>query len=289
MTTIGMTLPRSRILTDELMRPPPPARPEAEVDAARAYLGEHIPPLVAAMSTRGVLTVRDGHITRALTDPAFCTVDGGFEPSPVTCRRSVGALAVARCARATSRSPSEAVAAVLDDATSSQAATASQLPWWAPWFSTLPDASRAVVRAEAVTWATNLWTALEWSRLPRAVELGGNSLRWSCPWTGRVILRSRPDLRVRVAGRPVSLVMAAGSVPGAWRAQLGFPALVAGLAYGADAVPARVVGFWPASGQSRVWEPGADSLREAAEATVSVLSLWTGSGSQSLHIPDSAR
>jgi hypothetical protein len=129
--------------------------------------------------------------------------------------------------------------------------------WWEEWFRSLGAGARSVVQAEATTWATQLHTALEWSRFePQAVL--GRDYRWECSRSPRVSLHAKVDVQATVEGRPVLLLVPTG-VPGPyWSAALGLSALVAGLVRGRDSVPTRVVGMWPASGQVRILpvEPG---------------------------------
>ena len=59
---------------------------------------------------------------------------------------------------------------------------AARPPWWAAWYGGLGAGGRAMVEAEAVTWATQLWTALEWERLVQPM-VGGPDDWWDCPGT----------------------------------------------------------------------------------------------------------
>ncbi len=159
-----------------------------------------------------------------------------FVPSPVTCRRAVGLAAVARCVRRRAPSPAAAVAEVVamgvEDAADGTDPGV-RPPWWAAWYRSLPAGGRAMVEAEAVTWATQLWTALEWERLVQPVVGGGDDW-WDCPGTRALTLRGRADVRVRAEGRPVLLVVGSGLPPSDWRCALGFPALVGALARGRE-------------------------------------------------------
>jgi hypothetical protein len=202
--------------------------------------------------------------------------DGPFVASPATCRRAVGLAAVARCLRRRSATPAAAVAQVLAAGVEDAAAAESggptdpgaRAPWWAGWYTGLGAGGRAMVEAEAVTWATQLWTALEWDRLGQPV-VGGADDWWDCPGTRALTLRGHAEVRVRTGGRPALLVVGSGVPPPHWRVALGFPALVSALARGVRAVPARVVGLWPASGQVRILPVDGPSLFDAATAVVS--------------------
>jgi hypothetical protein len=79
---------------------------------------------------------------------------------------------------------------------------------------------------------------------------------------------------MRAQGRPVLLVVGSGVPPADWRSALGFPALVPALARGEKAVPARVVGLWPASGQVRILPVDDGVLLDTATAVIRAVSTW---------------
>jgi hypothetical protein len=166
----------------------------------------------------------------------------------------------------------EVLAAGAEDATEGGDPTV-RPPWWAGWYGGLAAGGRAMVEAEAVTWATQLWTALEWERLEQAMVGGGDDW-WDCPGTHALTLRGRADVRLRAEGRPVLLVVGSGLSPSDWRGALGFPALVASVARGQKSVPARVVGLWPASGQVRILPVDIDSLAETATTVTAAVATW---------------
>ena len=201
--------------------------------------------------------------------------DDTFTPSPRTCRRAVGLLAVSRCVRGFAPGPSAAVDDVLAAALEEDGGdVVSPSLWWASWYRTLPAGGRAVVAAEAITWATQMLTTLDWRRLQRPPVIGGRDDWWQCPGPRRVTLHGRADGRVLVGRRPALLVVGSGSCADDWRISLGFPALVSALGKAAPAVPCRVVGTWPQSGQVRVLAVDADALRAAADAVVSAAGTY---------------
>jgi hypothetical protein len=176
--------------------------------------------------------------------------------------------AVARCAHDRALSPAQAVAGVLERAIESEAERRGAA-WWEEWFRRIPPGARAVVRSEAVTWATQLYGALEWSRIESRARMGCD-YKWQCPGSPLVTLHAKVDVEASAQGRPVQLVVPTGVAGPQWAPALALPALAAGLLHGSDAVPARVVGMWPASGQVRILpiEPGAleDASRRVIEA-----------------------
>jgi hypothetical protein len=199
----------------------------------------------------------------------------GFVANPRTCRRAIGIVAAARCARGLAPGPQTAVAEVLAAALETDGAGAvAPSPWWAPWYRTLTPGGRAVVAAEATTWATQMLTVLDWRALDAAVAIGGRDDWWQCPGPRSVALRGRAEARLLVGRRPVLFVMGAGSCGEDWRPQLAFPALVSALGRAAPAAPCRVVGVWPQSGQVRVMAVDAGVLRGAADIVVAAAATW---------------
>jgi hypothetical protein len=281
LSTVGLSLalPRARALTDALTAPGVATMSDAELELVRGGLLRDLPPLVDELPPGDPLRLDAYRFALARERPESCTVtQPPFAASPAKCRRAVGLSAVARCVRRRSPGPAPAVADVLADALadalSAGEPAGARPPWWAAWYAGLSGGARAVVEAEAVTWATQLWTAIEWERLERPVVIGGNDDWWDCPRARRLTLRGHADVRLGAGGRPVSLVVGTGVPPPGWRAALGFPALVGALARGERAIPVRVVGLWPASGQVRILPVDAAALADTATAVVSAVATW---------------
>ncbi|HUI02073.1 MAG TPA: hypothetical protein VLZ77_00910 [Acidimicrobiales bacterium] len=269
---------RAATVTDALLAPPAGEVSGAELMALRDELGRDLAALASDLPAHESLRVDAFKVLAARRHPERCTeVDDPFAPSPGRCRRAVGAAAVARCVRGFSPGPAAAVAEVLaaglDDVTSGPA-TAGSAPWWAPWYGGLAPGARAVVGAEAVTWATALLTALEWRRLPRQAVVGGRADWWQCPGSSALVLQGRADVRLHAARRPAYLVLGSGRCRDDWRVELGFPALVAALGRAAPSVPCRVVGVWPQSGQVRVLPVDITTLRATGAAVASAVGTW---------------
>jgi hypothetical protein len=168
-----------------------------------------------------------------------------------------------------------AVAEVLDAAAADLAVDDGHTTWWARWYAGLSYGARAVVRAEATTWATQMLTSIDWRVFNRPPVVGGRDDWWRGPGEGRLVLKGRADVRVVVdGGRTALAVMGTGQCPPDWRIELGFPGLVAALVRGASAAPCRVLGVWPASGQVRAvcLEPRA--LADVAQAVVAAVGTW---------------
>jgi hypothetical protein len=155
--------------------------------------------------------------------------------------------------------------------------TASQLD---RWLASLPAAGRSAVVAEAVTWATRLWCALDWPALGVAPVVGRDQW-WDSPHSALLALRGRADIRTGVA----HLVVLSGPRRDSVRAELALVALVDALRGGGGgagggaasargeggAAPGRVVGWWPDSGRIVRVEPHPTVLTLAADAVGLVL------------------
>jgi hypothetical protein len=274
---MSVVLPRAGALTDALTAPPTGSVSAEALRDLQDRLAGELATLMGELPAGEKLTLDEFRFGQARDYPDRLGEDGGpFVPSPARCKRAVGSGAVTRCLRRRSGSPAAAVAEVLaagvEDAAEGGDPTV-RPPWWAAWYRGLPAGGRAMVEAEAVTWATQLWTALEWERLVQPM-VGGNDDWWDCSGTRSLTLRGRADVRVRAEGRPALLVVGSGLPPSEWRGSLGFPPLVASLARGAKSVPARVVGLWPACGQVRILPVDHGALAETATAVTAAVATW---------------
>ncbi len=212
-----------------------------------------------------------------------------FAWKPAFSRRSLGLAVVRACAMGRFRSPAEAAAPVADEAVAEWRTTGWRTFHWEPWLAGLAPGARAVVLAEAVTWATSLWSSLDWSALVTAPQIGGPDDVWLCPLHRAVRLKGRCELRVPLASGPVvagapppsssrpvapplALVSVASGHPGvAWEEELGYLALVSALRSPASPVPARVGGLWPDTGVFRVVDIDDRVLAAAADRTLSTV------------------
>lgn len=270
---------RASWLTDALLAPPGEDVLPAELARLRADLACELRALGADLPPGERLQLDVFKVLVAHRHPERCmSGDNAFVASPRLCRRAVGVAAVNRCVRGLSPSPAVAVAEVLagglEDAELATGTAAVRAPWWAEWYAGLPGGGRAVVQAEAVAWATQLVTALDWRRIARLPVIGGRDDWWQCPDGPQVVLKGRADVRSFDRRRPALLVVAAGRCRADWRIELGYPGLVAALVRDAHAAPSRVVGLWPRSGQVRVLPVDLTTLRATATAVAAAAATW---------------
>jgi hypothetical protein len=200
-------------------------------------------------------------------------------------RRSLGLAAVRASAEGSFRGPAAAVGPLATAAVDGWRRTGWRTFHWEPWFAGLGAGGRAVVLAEAVTWATPLWSGFDWTVSgPRSVVFGADD-SWTCPAPRTVRLKGRSELRFSLdtpdrkgaaAGRgdPSALVSVSGGVPGdGWREELAYLALVAGLRSTDRPVPARVLGMWPDAGEQRLVEIDEEVLARAVDLVVATVGV----------------
>ncbi len=269
---------KARWLTDALVSSPGEEVAPTELAHLRAGLVGDLQALSEDLPVGERLQVDAFKVLVAQRHPDRCmSSDGTFVPSPRLCRRAVGVAAVNRCVRGLSPGPAVAVADVLAggvEDVSVEAGAGVRAPWWAQWYAGLPRGGRAVVVAEAVTWATQLLTAVDWPAIPRLPVIGGRDDWWQCPGGSQLALKGRAEVRVLVQRRPALLVVGSGRCQSDWRVELGYPGLVAALVRDAQATPCRVVGVWPQSGQVRVLPVDVAMLRATATAVVAAVATW---------------
>jgi hypothetical protein len=221
----------------------------------------------------GPFRVTDHDVRCALSGGDARTDDEPFAWSARTARRTIGLAAVRALAGGEARTPLEAVRAQLegsDGAVREGSRTVSGLD---RWVASLPAAARGAVAAEAVTWATRLWCALDWTSFSTAPEVGRDHW-WDSPHSALLALRGRADVRTANA----HLVVLSGPRRGSVRAELALVTLVESLRLRGEGGPGRVVGWWPDSGHLVRVEPEPAVLALGTEA----VELALGSAGTSL-------
>jgi hypothetical protein len=184
-----------------------------------------------------------------------------FAWSARTARRSIGVAAVRLLAGGTVRSPLDAVRSKLAESSRWVREGSSSATQLDRWVDGLSPAGRAAVGAEAVTWATRLWCALDWSAFSPAPVIGRDHW-WDSPHSALLALRGRADVRTPTA----HLVVLSGPRRGSVRAELSLVTLVESLRLRGGDRPGRVVGWWPDSGHLVRVEPEPAALTLGAEA-----------------------
>ncbi len=192
-----------------------------------------------------------------------------FEWSARTARRALGLGAVRAMVTGEARSPVEAVRLRLGQSVRWVREGSLGTSPLDRWVSGLGPAGRAAVAADAITWATRLSCALDWTALG---QLGtppviGRDRWWDSPHSALLALRGRADVRT---GR-ADLVVLSGPRRSSVRSELALVTLVDALRAQGNATPGRVVGWWPDSGHLVRVEPDPAVLTLACDAIAVVL------------------
>jgi len=270
---VGAAETPAAALSRLLAETPEPATTKVGVERARRLVLDTATGRRGSGRIDGWTVLQLGRSSPAIHEP--------FRPTPARCRRAIGLRAVRAGMTGRFPTPITAVDAVLDDV-ARRAIDGTPMPWWGAWWRALPPPAAALVRAEAITWATRLWFALEWERLAAGRSVIGHFGKWRPPGAAAPVLRAsadvvwstddagvagtapRPDARRPAIRRAAALLVGSGACPPRWSTWLAWPALVAALASAERPTWGRVVGWWPDSGQVRVLDIDDDALGEAA-------------------------
>jgi hypothetical protein len=236
--------------------------------AARGTAQSTLAGLAVRRAAAGPFRVTDHDVRVAVGRGALERDEEPFAWSARTARRAIGLAAVRSLLGGEARTPHDAVRARLAYCARGVRDGSRTVSHLDRWVATLSDAGRSAVAAEAVTWATRLWCALDWPALGVPLVVGRDHW-WDSPHSALLALRGRAEVRTRVA----HLVVLSGPRRESVRAELALVALVEALRGRADAQPApgRVVGWWPESGHIVCLEPHPSVLELAADAVAVVL------------------
>jgi hypothetical protein len=270
------------------------APPSTTADLDRTALRDRLAAGVRTVADRlpdgPPVVVTAATLERAGIDPQGLTRPGEpFRWSPAMVRRSLGLAAVEACVTGRFRAPAEAVAPLADRAVAHWERTGLRHYHWEPWLAGLAEGGRAVVLAEAVGFASALWSSFDWGTLGPDIRFGGPFDQWSCPARRRVVVKARPDLRVALSGartrsghdrRSASalVVVRSGCPSAAWAGELALVALVSALRTGAGPLPARVMGLWPEAGLDRGLDIDTGVLERSVDQVVAALARAGGPG-----------
>jgi hypothetical protein len=274
----------SHVLTNELLGPLCPLTVEDRASVSDEV--KRIPRVLAdfAVPRPGGWSFRltDHDIRTALASPDHTVDATPFAWSARTARRALGLSAVRSLVAGDTRSPIEGVRATIADTVRS--ARQGQRPD-SPmdrWLVGLPAAALSVVQAEAVTWATRLWCALDWSAFEDRPVIGRDHW-WDSPHSSLLAIRSRAEVRsvgFDRQGHPFSvhLVVLGGPRRSTIRSELSVVAMVEALHATSSLSPGRVLGWWPDSGHLVKVEVDQRAVAAGVEAVARTLARVGGTG-----------
>jgi hypothetical protein len=262
-----------RRLTDILLEP-------VQVDDDLAALAGAIPRELAALAVPhtggGSCRVTDHDVRTALSPARDLAAASPFTWNSRTARRSLGLAGVRALLSGEARNPSDGVRRAVAQAGGAHDGRypTSSLD---RWLSRLPPAGRAAVGSEAVTWATRLWTAVDWSAFPSPPIIGRDHW-WDSPHSSLLALRGRAEVRTEApgtAGGPLSvhLVVLGGARRPTARSELCVVGLVEALRAPRGLQPGRIVGWWPDSGHLVRVEMDGAALRQGTAAVSRALAV----------------
>ena len=268
------------------MAPPAAVVDEEARSALKGRLVSRLAPVVAPLPAGDTVVVSLPLLRQVQGRPeSVGDHDEPFVWRPPFVRRSLGLAVVEACAAGRFRNPLDAVGPVASEALVRWKESGWRTYHWEPWMAGLGAGARAMVLAEAVAWASSLWSSLDWSTIDPVPQFGGADDQWACPSTPTVRLKGRSELRVALPGPvgqaggvsrvtgPVALVSVSGGCPSTtWREELAYLALTASLRSPSRPVPTRVMGLWPDAGAERCVEIDDGDLDDAVDRVVAAVS-----------------
>jgi len=293
-TSSAFVSPSVNAFTSQLLAPAHTCIDDVARQSVRDQLLSAVPSLVDALPAGDQVIITLPVLRQALAGPdGALKVDEPFTWKPAFVRRSLGLAAIESCLHHRHGTPAEAVGAVADEAIATWVRTGWRTFHWEPWYGGLSVGARSVVLAEAATWATALWSGVDWNQFASLPTTGGPDDQWICTAARTVRLKGRSELRVGITapaccrtddhggggsgdsapGPSTALLSVSGGIPSEdWRTELGYLALVASLRSPSRPVPARVAGLWPDAGAQRMIEVDAGILRAAADRVIATVS-----------------
>jgi hypothetical protein len=244
----------SHALTEELLGPLSPLTLEDRPAVLESV--EWVPRVLADMAVprprRGSIRLTDHDVRTALEPPDHASATIPFSWSARTTRRALGLTAVRSLVAAEARSPVEGIRVAIADAVRSARQGERPASSMDRWLAGLPPAGLAVVEAEAVTWATRLWCALDWGGFHDVPTIGRDHW-WDSPHSSLLAIRSRAEVRsvgFDAEGNPFSahLVVLGGPRRASVRSELSVVAMVEAQRATHSRPPGRIIGWWPDSG-----------------------------------------
>lgn len=247
--------------------PDEPAVSAQELTQLRVRLNGALRSLVEARPDVGEMHLDRYSLPAALRGPPRTERDD-FEWNAPFAARSLGLPAVARLSKGRLRGLGAAVADSMDEVLSGTGRLG-------VWLAGLDSTERAVVAAQARSWAARAWIAVPWSSFDRVQFCVGSI--WYRPLGPRtpVVLRARPEAMVRVRGtRALEGVLVTLGRPDPLVA--GFHALV--VALDRRRAPLRTVVVEASSGRIDASDLDLGLLERAVEDVVEAVGQMTRQG-----------
>jgi hypothetical protein len=144
------------------------------------------------------------------------------------------------------------------------------------WLAEAPRGVLAAATSAATSYATDLVSLLEFSRLGASVQVGTADPVWAVPGAPWVSLRARRDVEVTLDAEHKTRALVAlrpGRPNGLAVDDLGLVALVDALSRPDAPLPTRVIGVWPSSGKAASLEVTPETARRAARLVVEAVEL----------------
>jgi len=259
-------LPRARGVTDLLAAPG--VTPERLDVGLRRVLAARVATLAPG---RDLGPVRLDSYTLLQSRQPERSAPSAFRWSPRTSRRLLGLPAARRVILGSASNPIAAARAEVNDVIARSSAPSIRPGALGRWLAEAPHGVLGSVIAEAANYATDLLTALDWTRLVDVANVGRADPVWAVPGAPWVTLRARRDVEITLddATHTRSLLcVRAGRPDRTLEDDLGFVALADALSRPDAPMPTRVVGLWPSSGRAVSLEVGPETMRRAARLVV---------------------
>lgn len=251
----------------QVLLAPAPALDEAAWSAALRDARSILADVAVRRAGAGPFRVTDYDIRVAHGPDGARTEGNVFAWTARTARRSIGLGALRLLVEGRARTPVDAVRHRFDEASAWVREGVPGTSRLDHWLTGLSPAGIAAVGAEAVTWATRAWCALDWAAFADFPVIGRDHW-WDSPHSALLALRGRAEVRVEGA----HMVVLSGPRRESVRAELALVALVEALRGRPDG-PGRVVGWWPESGHLVRVEAEPAVLALGARAVASVLAV----------------
>jgi hypothetical protein len=274
-------LPGSNLLTNELLDPATALTQKERSSVIAAAAG--LPRVLADLAAPGIggpsLRITD-HQVRLALGPADLAMTTPFTWSARTARRTLGLRAVQILVARKAHAPVDAARMAIADAIESARAGDQLASPMGRWLAALPAAGITAVQADAATWATRLWCALDWEAFEEPPVIGRDRW-WDSPHSALLAIRSRAEVRSVVTdkeGSPFSvhLVVLAGPRRPTIRSELSVLAMVESMQAPRSLPPGRIVGWWPDSGHLVKVEIDGSSLAAGVAAIARTLARTGG-------------